>query len=55
MHGGLCFCLQGQKFAIGTELMKLTERTVIQEQGSKFKFTGYEVSTEDTGVPKPRH
>ncbi|KAI3366565.1 hypothetical protein L3Q82_000488 [Scortum barcoo] len=31
----------GQRFAIGTDLMKTTEKTVIQEQGSNFKFTGY--------------
>uniref|UniRef100_A0A671Y299 Plexin b2a, tandem duplicate 1 n=1 Tax=Sparus aurata TaxID=8175 RepID=A0A671Y299_SPAAU len=30
-------------------LMKHTEREVAQEQGSKFKFTGYEVSVEDFG------
>lgn len=34
---------------MGTELMKHTEREVSQEQGSKFKFTGYEVSVEDFG------
>lgn len=34
---------------MGTELMKHTEREVAQEQGSKFKFTGYEVSVEDFG------
>ncbi|XP_045927672.1 plexin-B2a [Micropterus dolomieu] len=34
----------GKTFAIGTELMKHTEKTVIQEQDSKFKFTGYEFS-----------
>ncbi|XP_034055795.1 plexin-B2-like, partial [Gymnodraco acuticeps] len=33
-----------QKFSIGTNLMKDTELTVIQEQGSKFKFNGYEFS-----------
>ncbi|KAM6962226.1 plexin-B2a [Tautogolabrus adspersus] len=33
----------GQRFTIGTELMKFS-KTVIQEQGSKFKFTGYEFS-----------
>ncbi|XP_051247884.1 plexin-B2 [Dicentrarchus labrax] len=32
----------GQRFAIGTELMKHTDKEVTQEQGSKFKFTGYE-------------
>ncbi|XP_047192266.1 plexin-B2 [Scophthalmus maximus] len=34
----------GRRFAIGTEFMKLTEEEVTQEQGSKFKFTGYEFS-----------
>ncbi|XP_034530045.1 plexin-B2-like [Notolabrus celidotus] len=34
----------GQRFTIGTELMKSTEKTVIKEQGSKFKFMGYEFS-----------
>ncbi|KAF3859662.1 hypothetical protein F7725_022061, partial [Dissostichus mawsoni] len=34
---------QDQKFSIGTNLMKDTELMVIQEQGSKFKFNGYEV------------
>ncbi|XP_070709553.1 plexin-B2-like [Pempheris klunzingeri] len=29
-------------FTIGTELMKLADKEVTQEQGSKFKFTGYE-------------
>uniref|UniRef100_A0A671Y7G4 Plexin b2a, tandem duplicate 1 n=1 Tax=Sparus aurata TaxID=8175 RepID=A0A671Y7G4_SPAAU len=32
----------GRRFTMGTELMKHTEREVAQEQGSKFKFTGYE-------------
>ncbi|XP_019119112.2 plexin-B2a [Larimichthys crocea] len=32
----------GRRFTIGTELMKHTDKEVIQEQGSKFKFTGYE-------------
>ncbi|XP_068442414.1 plexin-B2a [Clinocottus analis] len=32
------------RFSIGTELMKDTEATVTQEQGSKFSFTGYEFS-----------
>ncbi|XP_022605510.1 plexin-B2-like [Seriola dumerili] len=32
----------GHTFAIGTELMKYTEEEVMQEQRSKFKFTGYE-------------
>ncbi|XP_070847904.1 plexin-B2a [Chaetodon trifascialis] len=32
----------GRRFTIGTELMKHTEKQVTQEQGSKFKFTGYE-------------
>lgn len=31
----------GQRFTIGTELMKSTEHTVIQEEGSKFKFRGH--------------
>lgn len=31
----------GQRFAIGTELMKNTEHTAIQEDGSKFIFEGY--------------
>ncbi|XP_068565555.1 plexin-B2-like [Cebidichthys violaceus] len=31
----------GRRFSIGTELMKDTEVTVTQEQGSKFKFPGY--------------
>ncbi|XP_033846131.1 plexin-B2a [Periophthalmus magnuspinnatus] len=31
----------GQRFTIGTELMKNTEQTVIQGEGSKFKFRGY--------------
>nr|XP_040028481.1 plexin-B2a isoform X2 [Gasterosteus aculeatus aculeatus] len=31
-------------FSIGTELMKDTEAAVTREQGSKFKFTGYEFS-----------
>ncbi|KAK5849386.1 hypothetical protein PBY51_009032 [Eleginops maclovinus] len=34
----------GQRFSIGTDLMKDTELTVKQEQGSKFKFNGYEFS-----------
>ncbi|XP_074553968.1 plexin-B2-like [Halichoeres trimaculatus] len=34
----------GQSFSMGTELMKSTEKTVQLEQGSKFKFTGYEFS-----------
>lgn len=38
------FCLQGRRFTIGTELMKHTEKEVTQEQGSKFKFAGYQVS-----------
>lgn len=42
-------CVQGRRFTMGTELMKHTEREVAQEQGSKFKFTGYEVSVEDFG------
>uniref|UniRef100_A0A3Q3Q2T7 Sema domain-containing protein n=1 Tax=Monopterus albus TaxID=43700 RepID=A0A3Q3Q2T7_MONAL len=33
---------RGHRFAIGTELMKHTEEEVTQEQGSRFKFTGYE-------------
>lgn len=41
--------MQGRRFTMGTELMKHTEREVAQEQGSKFKFTGYEVSVEDFG------
>lgn len=32
----------GQRFSIGTKLMKDAEVPVTQEQGSKFKFTGYE-------------
>ncbi|XP_037318119.2 plexin-B2-like isoform X2 [Pungitius pungitius] len=34
----------GKSFSIGTELMKDTEVTVTAEQGSEFKFTGYEFS-----------
>lgn len=40
----VCRRLQGRRFTIGTQLMKNTEKEVTQEQGSKFKFTGYEVS-----------
>ncbi|TDG96509.1 hypothetical protein EPR50_G00229430 [Perca flavescens] len=32
----------GQSFSIGTELMKDTEAPVTKEEGSKFKFPGYE-------------
>ncbi|KAG7219976.1 hypothetical protein INR49_018489 [Caranx melampygus] len=32
---------RGNTFAIGTELMKHTEEEVLQEQRSKFKFTGH--------------
>ncbi|XP_072233761.1 plexin-B2-like [Leuresthes tenuis] len=32
---------EGQRFSIGTELMKHTEEEVTQEQDSKFKFRGY--------------
>ncbi|KAG7496795.1 plexin-B2-like [Solea senegalensis] len=35
---------QGRRFDIGTELMKHTEEEVTQQQGSKFKFSGYEFS-----------
>lgn len=41
--------LQGHKFTIGTELMKNTEREVIQQQQeSKFTFSGYKVSMDIT-------
>uniref|UniRef100_A0A671Y2F0 Plexin b2a, tandem duplicate 1 n=1 Tax=Sparus aurata TaxID=8175 RepID=A0A671Y2F0_SPAAU len=44
------YTVRGRRFTMGTELMKHTEREVAQEQGSKFKFTGYEVSVEDFGL-----
>uniref|UniRef100_A0A8C6U2I5 Plexin b2a n=1 Tax=Neogobius melanostomus TaxID=47308 RepID=A0A8C6U2I5_9GOBI len=34
----------GQRFTIGTDLMKNTEHPVFQEEGSKFKFRGHKVS-----------
>ncbi|XP_036977054.1 plexin-B2a [Acanthopagrus latus] len=41
-HGRNLEIYTGRRFTMGTELMKHTEREVSQEQGSKFKFTGYE-------------
>ncbi|XP_051805095.1 plexin-B2-like isoform X2 [Acanthochromis polyacanthus] len=34
----------GRRFSIGTELMKMTEEEVAQEEDSRFRFTGYEFS-----------
>ncbi|CAL1568366.1 unnamed protein product [Knipowitschia caucasica] len=34
----------GQRFTIGTELMKSTEHPVLQEERTKFKFRGYKFS-----------
>lgn len=45
-------CLQGRKFTIGTELMKHTDKEVTREQGSKFKFTGYQVSVSTSDLIK---
>lgn len=36
--------VQDPRFTMGTELMKGTEEEVTKEEGSKFKFSGYEVS-----------
>lgn len=43
----LSFRVQDKRFTIGTELMKRSEEEVTQEQGSKFTFSGYEVSGSD--------
>ncbi|KAM6895544.1 plexin-B2a [Xenentodon cancila] len=36
-----------QRFSVGTELMRLTEEVVTQEQGSKFRFKGYQFSYDE--------
>lgn len=47
--------VQDPRFTIGTELMKGTEEEVTKEQGSKFKFSGYEVSGSSLFLPVGRH
>ncbi|XP_061570338.1 plexin-B2-like [Cololabis saira] len=36
-----------RRFTVGTELMRLTEEEVTQEQGSKFRFKGYQFSYDE--------
>lgn len=46
--------VQDPKFTIGTELMKRTEEVFTLEQGSTFRFSGYEVSGSGLFLPVGR-
>ncbi|XP_004083331.2 plexin-B2 [Oryzias latipes] len=46
-HGKNLDIYDGQSFSIGTELLMPDEQEVIKEEGSKFKFNGYQFSYDE--------